>query len=126
MSLSLNTHLISISFNIQDEDWILNDPDDLENGWSRNTLHYASLDAIRRYFIEAFTYGGNQYIHDIDYAMRQKLWGTTLISMNAKNAAFLHKEQLDFIEKVISMEYNEPYHLSPHVYLVKSILVIHN
>ena len=120
------TNCYAITINIQDEDWKKFDAEDPENGWSRITIYFSSRDAIRRYFTGVFMYGANEYTHEIDHAIRKKLFGNILITMTPVNAALLLKEQEAFINDIVGLGIDHTYTLNPHVNLFLFNLFIQN
>jgi len=114
----------SILINIQDDDWMITDPDDPENGWSRVTYHFSSRQAIRNFFISGFEGSNNSYLNEITYEIREKALGKNLVSMNKERADILRKAQCDFLDKMSALELNETYELSNIIYFVILPLVI--
>ena len=53
-----------LTINIQDDDWMLTDPNDLERGWSRLTVYFSSRDAIYRYFMAGLEGSPNSYLNE--------------------------------------------------------------
>lgn len=121
------TRGIILSINVQDEDWDITDPNDIENGWSCLTIHFSSRDAICRYFINIFTNGfGNMYHNEIEYELRVKALGDNLPVTTRARRSLVQKQYDIFISNVTHIEMNSAYNISPTVYIIAAPLVIHN
>ena len=121
------TRGIMLTINIQDEEWEITDPDDIERGWSRLNLHFSSRDAICGYFVNIFRNGGgNMYHNEIQYELRVKALGDNLPVTTPERVRLVQKEYDLFISNVTYLEMNSAYNISPTVYIIAAPLVIHN
>jgi hypothetical protein len=115
-----------LTINIQDEDWMLTDPNDLERGWSRLTVHFSSRDAINRYFISGLETSSNRYINEIAYELRMKTFGENIIAITPERATKIRNRQHIFINKVSNLELNSTYELCDTIYFVLLPMRIYN
>jgi len=107
-----------LTINIQDDDWMLTDPNDLERGWSRLTVYFSSRDAIYRYFMAGLEGSPNSYLNEICYELRVKTFGKNLVAMNPERASKLRNTQEIFLNKVMNLELNSTYELCDTIYFV--------
>ena len=121
------TRGIILTINVQDEDWDITDPNDIERGWSRLNVHFLSRDAICGYFVDIFTKdNGNMYHNEIQYELRVKALGSNLPVTTPERVRLVQREYDLFISNVTYLEMNSAYNISPTVYIIAAPLVIHN
>jgi len=114
----------SLAVSIQDEDWMITDAEDPDNGWSHVTYHFSSRKAIRNFFISGFEGSSNPYLNEITYELRVKALGKDLVSMNKERGDILRKAQSDFLDNISALELNARYELCSTIYFVILPLVI--
>ena len=117
--------IFSVSISIQDEDWYITDPEDVEKGWSCKTIHFSDRGAMIRYFISGFEGTADSYRNEISYELKEQALGKYLVPMTPQRAAILRLKQDEFIKAITDLEFNKSYDVCSSIYIVLLPLTVY-